>query len=720
MKLWLSATEIAALSLPNLPTTKLGVLKLATRQGWKGSLSRPRAGRGGGLEYSIDLLPPAARAAYVARHVEMIDVPAAIAREAAAAPGAALVSAGGAEARDARLAVLGLLEKFEKDAKISGKRAARHFCDCYNGDGEQLTVAEWIRKEIKTLHPRTIARWRKARRENRLSSLAVDRSRSRKGTGVLDRANGGEVKTYILALIAKQPQLTAVHIRALVADRFPALSIGGRSIAVPPVRTLQYALNRWRDEYRNELQFIRDPDGFKSKTRFAARVARPAQALNELWQIDASPADILTTDGRFNLYVGIDVYSRRLIGLVTRTPRAESVCLLVRKAIMAWGVPDRIKTDNGSDFIARETQRLFAALGIEHERSAPFSPEQKGHVERAIGTMQHGLMRTLEGFIGHSVPDRKVIEGRKAFSRRLGETPEDAFEVALSAADLQKRVDEWCDVVYAGKPHAGLEGRTPFAVAASYGGTIRKIEDVRALDMLLAKVPGKDGLRTVTKTGIRIDGTHYINGAMEVGATVLVRMDPADMGRAFVFNESGDEFVCEAIAPDLLGIDPAKAISAARAAQKQFIAENTADIRREAKKIKARDFAPAIVRQAAKDQGKLVEFPRASEAHDTPALSAAAAAFAEPEIPAFTSDVIELHKKLLAESNEPASITVLRQETPHQRWNRAREIAARVARRENVEPDDLMWLGGYREGPEYRGFALTYGTEMKDAADAAL
>jgi hypothetical protein len=26
-----------------------------------------------------------------------------------------------------------------------------------------------------------------------------------------------------------------------------------------------------------------------------------------------------------------------------------------------------------------------------------------------------------------------------------------------------------------------------------------------------------------------------------------------------------------------------------------------------------------------------------------------------------------------------------------------------------VEPEALMWLGGYREGPEYRGFLLTYG-----------
>ena len=57
--------------------------------------------------------------------------------------------------------------------------------------------------------------------------------------------------------------------------------------------------------------------------------------LNEVWQIDASPADMLTTDGRFTLYVCEDIYSRRLISLVTKTPRAAAVGLLIRKAILA-------------------------------------------------------------------------------------------------------------------------------------------------------------------------------------------------------------------------------------------------------------------------------------------------------------------------------------------------------------------------------------------------
>ncbi|MEX2126931.1 MAG: DDE-type integrase/transposase/recombinase [Xanthobacteraceae bacterium] len=754
MKSWFTAAEIAALQLPGVPTTKRTLNRFARQQGWldRAELVRPRAGNGGGLEFHLDALPPAARSAYVARHVPAIEIPASIAREAAGEPAAENLTGAATDARDARLALLVTAERFAAAAGVLRKRADRQFCDVYNAgaraaaeggvaNGAALQIASWIRAEVKSLTPRTLARWRALRKAGKLSSLAVDRAAARRGTGVLDTANDGAVKTYILALLAKQPQLTAHHIRSLVADRFsPGLSVGLAAIPVPPIRTFQYALKAWRHEYRNELLLVRDPDGFKSRARFAARNLHPAARVNELWQIDASPADVMTTDGRHSLYLCEDIYSRRLVGLVSKTARAQAVGLLVRKAIIAWGVPECVQTDRGADFVARETQRLFAALGVEHAMTAPFSPEKKGHVERAIGTLQRGLMRTLPGFIGHSVADRKVIEGRKAFAARLGESPEDTFQVELTAADLQARVDEWCEQVYGTAPHAGLKGMTPFAAAATFAGQLRRIEDVRALDMLLAAVAGKNGLRTVTKSGIRIGHSHYLGGFLEVGATVLVRMDPGDLGRAYVFTEDGARFLGEAISPDLAGIDPQQAIRAVRAEQKRIISERLEGARRETRRIKAGDFAGAIARQAAKDAGKLVEFPRAILSsddragrsperlasavvpHDTPELAAARDAQRGAPEPSFSDDVRALHAEMMAEASRTAlvdasatRVTKLReQETAHHRYRRACALEGALARGEEATAGDLLWLGGYREGSEYRAFRKTYGADHHD------
>ncbi len=65
MKLWLTPAEIAELALPGLPTTKRGVQIVAEREDWARfvGMCRPRAGRGGGVEYHVNLLPVAARTA---------------------------------------------------------------------------------------------------------------------------------------------------------------------------------------------------------------------------------------------------------------------------------------------------------------------------------------------------------------------------------------------------------------------------------------------------------------------------------------------------------------------------------------------------------------------------------------------------------------------------------------------------------------------------------
>ncbi|HEY0328817.1 MAG TPA: DNA-binding protein [Rhodopseudomonas sp.] len=63
MKDWCTARELADASLPGLPATESALIRFAQREGWNDSLAyvRRRAGRGGGLEYNISLLPPSPR-----------------------------------------------------------------------------------------------------------------------------------------------------------------------------------------------------------------------------------------------------------------------------------------------------------------------------------------------------------------------------------------------------------------------------------------------------------------------------------------------------------------------------------------------------------------------------------------------------------------------------------------------------------------------------------
>ncbi|WP_173862754.1 Mu transposase C-terminal domain-containing protein, partial [Zoogloea sp. LCSB751] len=67
--------------------------------------------------------------------------------------------------------------------------------------------------------------------------------------------------------------------------------------------------------------------------------------------------------------------------------------------------------------------------------------------------------------------------------------------------------------VYMHKVHSGIDA-TPFEMVSNFKGEIARIDNERALDMLLS-VPTQGGTRTVNKTGIKIDNIIYI--AAELG-----------------------------------------------------------------------------------------------------------------------------------------------------------------------------------------------------------
>lgn len=688
MRDWLSARDLASLALPGLPATERGWRDYADREGWlKTDKVRARKGRGGGLEFHIDLLPSVTLAAYVAKHVGAVDLKAADAEVAAREEAKRQLSLLAVESRDARLALLAAADRLARDGNLSRSTADRLFVARYNL--AKIDVETWVRQACPKISPRSLCRWRSLLLKEGISRLGVDKGAARRGKGALESGEQGKVRAFLLAAIAKQPHLTSDHLKALCEDQFP--SVKGVSL-----RSFQRLRAKMEQEHKVLLTRVTNPDAFKSKYRLAGSNSHPVSRLNELWQIDASPADVMCVDGRHSVYLCVDIFSRRLIVYVSKTPRAEAVALLIRRAIFAWGVPERVHTDNGSDFTAKSTQRLFASLGIEVELSRPFQPQEKGHVERAVRTFQHDLAPLIEGFIGHNVGDRKVIEERRAFSQRLGLDDAGAMTPKYTGVELQAICDDWAKGRYANRPHSGLNGATPFEIAAAFSGVVRRIDDLRALDLLLAPIAGGDGTRIVTKKGVRIDHSYYLAPNVMPETRVLVRMDPEDMGRAWLFSEDGAEFLGEAICPELAGIDPRAAVMEARAQQKWLLEESAAQLRSDMRKIKPRDMVDVIVRKAAKDAGKLVEFPKREENFTTPGLEAAAEAAG-----IIQARALPISDQSVDAKTEVAPVHQL-PETRQQRFRRARELESRLENDGRLSTDEALWLGGYQAGAEYR------------------
>ena len=492
------------------------------------------------------------------------------------------------------------------------------------------------------------------------------------------------------------------------------------------MRTVQHFLKRLKTDEAELLTRVTNPDKWNSKYRPTGTNSAPVSRLNELWMIDASPADVLCVDGRNSVYLCVDIFSRRLVVYVSRTPRAEAVALLMRRAILGWGVPERVKTDNGSDFKAKATQRLFAALDIEIELSAPFAPWQKGHIERAVKTFQHDCAAILPGFVGHNVADRKMIEERKAFAARLKEDDGSAFKVELTAKELQTICDEWAAGRYAQRPHSSLpKGVSPFAMAASYAGKIRRIPeaDIRALDLLLAPLAGSDGMRVVSKQGVRINHSFYLAPNCLPGDRVFVRMDPEDMGRAWLFSADGEAFVGEAVCPELAGVDPQEALAKAKAMRKQMTEEKLAELKATCARFRrARRSTRWCATRRARPASWWSSRARRGARHGEPCRREGRAGRGRSVSPPINRPGIGSEptpaardEELISKAMQIAPVARL-PETKQMRFRRALTLEAAIERGETISTEDALWLGGYQAGHEYSAMREFF----QDFGEAAL
>jgi putative transposase len=707
MKDWLSPRELAAAKLPHVPQTTRGIQLLAEREGWDAypGLARNRAGRGGGMEYSTRLLPDVAQIEWRRRHMT-IALPAA--PELADDEPATELSDRATQERDARLAIVQSFELWSRGLTLRLMSRLQIYSDGYQMG--TIKVDPWVKTLVPSFSKRSLQRWIALVREKRTDQLGVDRGQARKGTGVLDAANDGKVQTYILALITHQPHLAAHDVRDQVEAEFGStLLVKSRPHKLPPVRAFQRVISGLKTTHKVAITKATNPDLYRSTMAPAGTgTLRHIREPNALWMIDASPVDVLCTDGRYSMYGCIDIATRRFIITISKTPRASAVALLLRKAILAWGVPQAIKTDNGSDFVARDTKRLFAAIGIEMDVSHAYSPQEKGHIERAIRTFQHNVGPLLPGFIGHSVADRKAIESRKSFAARLGESEAETFGVAINSIEMQGYVDQWLDLVYQHRPHAGLKGQTPFLKAAESTAPIRRVDE-RALDLLLMPAAGKDGQRITTKFGVRIDGFHYQTPTILPGVAVFVRMDPMDAGRAYCFAADGAEFLGESFCAEMRGINPSELQRLTRETHNDIMDRATAGAKADIRRLGKKPLIEAALRIAAAKAPNVVVLPKREETHSTPQIAAAIAAMAPQSSPALSQSVSDLHADLMAELGEdtaaatPRNVTQLRASlTPAQLYRRALEIEARLAAGAEVETDDVLWLGGFQLSAAYR------------------
>lgn len=703
---WYSAADLAGL--PGLPGSERAVRERAKREHWQ---YRNRAARGGGREFALASLPSATRqhlALQVAKSTaanthELSDDLADLAKDAVArreerqrceAQWQAMPE--GHKKHRARAREWLLRAAIDYAAQYGAKGAGfEAFATAYRAGEIDVPAkhAGYLPRydDTRGLSRATLWRWYGAWREKGRLGLAGGYG-NRAGTSLIDTQP--ELHDLVLGAMVTNPHIAPRRVREYISLKRPDLR-------VPSLRRLQAWMGEWKQANAQLWSYVTNPDQWKSVYMPAAGSAfEGVKALNQIWELDGTPGDWLLRDGRHTVLTVIDLYSRRSKFLVTKTSKAMAVCTLLRRAILDWGVPEVARVDNGKEYVSEQFKGALRALDIHMQLCVPFASEQKGTVERVQQTMSHGLLELLPGFCGHNVAERKVIEARKSFARRVM-TPGETVEVALTAAELQRYLDDWTEHAYHCDSHSGLGGESPSEVANAWPGHVHRVSNPRALDCLLAEV---GGTRTVTKKGIRLDNHLYDHADLVRGEEVHIKRDPDDIGRITVYGTEPARFICIAECPELLGITRAERAQAIRSAAKQRMAEQASELRALKKHVDA-NIPAFVLAERIKANAKVTALPRPTRdiEHRTDALDAAAQAAAVDDAPQTTLDA-EQQAEIAAFQRDfkPATVTELQPANPHLlylRWHRNQRLIDAGGR---LQADEARWQERYPDSADYR------------------
>lgn len=592
--------------------------------------------------------------------------------------------------------VITLFKQYLTLSREPKDKATKKFVELFNT--KQLKLPKPLAESTKAISVRTLYRWVSKYEQNGVSGLLPQYGK-RKGGGLIDSVPA--MKNYCLALLHEYPHIKGVRIHELLEMEF------SKQHRIPSVSTCRAWLANWKMENQELFMSLIDPSGWQNKRMVAFGSQSAAiENINQLWEFDSTPADVMLIDGRYSIIAVLDVFTRRVKVVLKPTSNAEGIALLIRNAILDWGLPKVVKTDNGSDYLSTHIATVWDSFGIKNIITTPYSGWEKPFIERFFRTFSHGMAELLQGYIGHDVPERERINARLTFANRLLEKKEKGAEriglnVQLTAIDFEKFINQWLDHHYHHTTHSELKC-TPFEQFIQHKQTIKRLDDERVLDVLLAPVPGQKGYRTITKEGISIEGSKYIHAELGayMGERVFCRHDNHDIGRIYVFHALHGHFICAAENPEIVGneITMQHAMEAKRIQRKQLSDQRKA-FRKAARQHDVSDAAQKYLDYRSSQVGNITAIPKPAEQATTATIISAGKAL-KSKAEGFTEEQKSRFEKIRQEqiAQEKATKAINAGEpTFNSEHHKARYYCEQTDSGGTLTPMQKSWLHDYRK-----------------------
>lgn len=405
-----------------------------------------------------------------------------------------------------------------------------------------------------------------------------------------------------------------------------------RSIPVPVLKYFRLGEKVFRDECANYIE--RTYDDLYS---------------NDIWVCDNHTFDIFVDGGesekpiRVYLTAFLDVRSRKMVGwYVTDAPSSDATIQALRRGIVAYGIPKRIYSDNGREFLTHdiggrgfrksaktgdhEPPTILQRLGIEF-RTAMVKNARAKIVERAFVDVKNCFSKLFEGYTGGTIAERP---------ERLKKTGKHA-ENFIIIDEFREYVDVFIRGWFNKQPHSGtgMNGKTRDEVYAAclYEQRIATADE---LNLMLLRTGRMQTVNRGVKIRMYDTQIRFYSDELIMGhdrEKVYVRYDPDDLAQVRVYDEH-DRFLCSA----------KQAPVSSYFASKDEVAENQRQTRtlekavrgyKKQKGIEADDALELIMREAEarmsageKLDPKIITPIRAID--DTESLAMAVGSYADP------------------------------------------------------------------------------------------
>ena len=226
--------------------------------------------------------------------------------------------------------------------------------------------------------------------------------------------------------------------------------------------------------------------------------------INVVWQGDSSYGIYLTIDGkkqRTYIICLLDDASRFLVGIdIFLNDNFTNLMSVMKSAVMRFGVPKLFNFDNGSNYKCKQMDLLTARIGSTVHYCRPYSPNEKGKVERVFHTIKTQWMS------GIRATDYKSLD------------------------ELRKSLFAYVDS-YNKKPHSSLDGKTPEDRFFEDSSRIKRLSDEKIEQSFLLEYE-----RRVAADGvITIEGIEYEVHYRYAKQKIRLRYAP-DLSQVFIVN----------------------------------------------------------------------------------------------------------------------------------------------------------------------------------------